>query len=672
MSKHHLGASGAAAAAAGGAASGSNEPTGVFNLGNTCYMNAVLQALAHAPDLCMAVDVEPHRSRCPTHLSNMKQREDKTKAEITTEVNREKEADASAPAECRLEQSSSEAADVNAASASSSVSGNSNNKGAGIGKRATSKKGRSVSPTPPSSMIDPDHDEDDKYCALCEVEKHMSRVHPSSQLVAATTTSRTGVGAGGAGAGAFGSDDGSAVAPSTFVNGFISHIAPWFKLGKQEDSHEFLRLLIDAMQKSCATSEDVPKTKSENDDDQAVASRESDGNGEGKGSEDGAKEYPFRLFRGIVESNVQCGSCGVTSCKMDPIEDVGLEVVSDGGQLADIDASFKRFIQSEDLDSYKCEKCEKVGKATKTSKLASIPPILTLHLKRFRYGGGAFGGDASSRRGGRSTDAPHGASGSAKIEGHVSFKSVMTIKSYCTEEFVKTSKLPGICRLFAVIVHAGKNSHSGHYIAYVKSTGKGDEWWKVDDAKVTKVSPSEVLSAEAYMLFYRVVKHPISEELSKEKEEKDAKRKADLEAKGLLPVAADGKEGQATTKSEPVTASSEAKSALGKRKLKEPELGTGVEWAQIKTSLKVEDNPSIKVADELVSENIQLKSQYFTLLSDAAKDEGPPGPIGVSGKLITVNLRARTSSAIVFFPNIVSRWLQCLVGQLLTSSCNLF
>jgi len=624
MLSNHSGASGAASA---GAASGSNEPTGVFNLGNTCYMNAVLQALAHAPDLCMAVDVEPHRCSCPAHLGNMKRREEKSKAEQMTEkATKEKHTGASESAETKGGQSSSEAADTNASTASSS--GGSKSKGAGTtsgggGTSKRGKKGRSVSPTPPSNMVDPDHDEDDEYCALCEVEKHMSRVHPSSQLAAATGA--------GAVAGAVGTDDGSAVAPSTFVNGFIGHVAPWFKLGKQEDSHEFLRLLIDAMQKSCATtsSRDAPRVQSENDIDSTKT--EVGNNGEEENNDGGAKEYPFRLFRGIVESNVQCGSCGVTSCKMDPIEDVGLEVVSNRGQLADIDTSFRRFIQSEDLDLYKCDKCEKVGKATKTSKLASIPPILTLHLKRFRYGGGVFGGDASSRRGGRSADAPHGSSGSAKIEGHVSFKPVMMIKSYCTTEFIKTSKLTGICRLFAVIVHAGKNSHSGHYIAYVKSTGKGDEWWKMDDAKVAKVPLSEVLSAEAYMLFYRVVKHPISEELSKEKEEKDAQRSTALEAKGLLSVSSDGNTGGQTA-AKTSASRSEAKSALGKRKLKEPELGTGIEWARTKTSLKIEDNPSIKVADELVSESIQLKADYFKLLSDAVKDDGPSAPIGVSGK----------------------------------------
>lgn len=614
----------------GGGGGGATEPsvaTGVVNLGNTCYMNAVLQALAHAQDLCMAMDVESHRSKCPMYRSNMERREEKKKKKKSASI---KSDTVSSAAEAKDGQSAAAAAVVAAADSSASEAEKGGSKKGKNGAVKRGKKGRSISPTPPKSLVDPDFDEDDEFCLLCEVEKHMERVHPSTSgnngSLPSTALPQTVAG--------FAITDGSssAVAPSTFVNGFISHVAPWFKLGKQEDSHEFLRLLIDAMQKSCTKAREATLKVKADDCDNAVVQKEEKNEDEAgttssrqKSSQEEGKEatteteYPFHLFRGIVESNVQCGSCNATSCKLDPIEDVGLEVTVAGGKLADVDASLKRFIQSEELDSgYKCDKCGKVGKATKTSKLASIPPILTLHLKRFRYG--AVGGDSSRR--GRSTDAPHGASGSAKIEGHVGFKTLLNIGPYMTEAVRQNNKQAAytMCRLFAVIVHSGKNSHSGHYIAYVKNVSKKEEWWKMDDAKVTLVNASEVTNAEAYMLFYRVMKHPISKKLEKAKAEKDA------EAASL--IAEVKKEGVDAARDD----SNGTKAALGKRNLQALELKSGQEWARAKTNLTLEDAPSLRVADELVSENVQLTADYFKLLVEETSNGEASGPSGVSGK----------------------------------------
>mmetsp|Transcript_1565 Transcript_1565/g.4678 ORF Transcript_1565/g.4678 Transcript_1565/m.4678 type:complete len:730 (-) Transcript_1565:352-2541(-) len=433
----------------------------VANLGNTCYMNAVLQALAHAPELCMAMDVDPHYIHCPIFLENAQKRR-------------------SSPSS-----SPEHVVDIK-------ISG-------------TRKSKRSSGKKSPTASTNNDQ-EDWKFCALCEVEQHLLRVHSN--------------------------DRDKPVAPSAFVNGFINQVAPWFKLGQQEDSHEFLRILIDAMQRSCKQArtspenpQDTPPEKTGDEDDE-----------EEQATKD--VEYPFQLFRGMVESNVTCGSCRSTSSTRDPIEDIGLDVtpVSTSsssssptpGSLADVSTALQRFARAEALDSgYKCEKCGKVGRATKQSRLASIPPILTLHLKRFRYGEtqAPVISTAGQRRSNRSSEVSQlmnsdffgGKSGSAKIEGHSKFEQILDLKPYLTEEMqAKHSKV--FCRLFAVVVHAGKNSHSGHYVSYVRNISK-NEWWKMDDARITLASVSEVMNAEAYMLFYRVVEHPFAVKLRQQERE---------------------------------------------------------------------------------------------------------------------------------------------------------
>jgi hypothetical protein len=193
--------------------------------------------------------------------------------------------------------------------------------------------------------------------------------------------------------------------------------------------------------------------------------------------------------------------------------------------LADVTQALERFISTEHLDSgYKCEQCGKLGMATKTSKLASIPPILTLHLKRFRYesgkkshsggGVGAYHGD----NGGGTCRTIVGSSGSEKIEGHVGFDPVLDIKPYLTPQLEQTDLQMGICRLFAVVVHKGKSSHSGHYVAYVHTK---DKWWLLNDASVVRSSWDEVRNAEAYMLFYRVTSHPVAMQLKSIADQKE-------------------------------------------------------------------------------------------------------------------------------------------------------
>jgi len=252
-----------------------------------------------------------------------------------------------------------------------------------------------------------------------------------------------------------------------------------------------------------------------------------------------------------------------------------------------------------------------------------------------------------------------GSSGSAKIEGHVKFPLVFDIRPYLTEEMQGTVKSM-LCRLFAVIVHSGKNSHSGHYVSYVRNVAK-NEWWKMDDAKVMLVPKEEVFAAEAYMLFYRVVDHPVSVEL-KNKEEEIFKREAELEAvekaKAAMASAsntnADDTDSvadafaQATATTATTTTSStsmttpspsstsnanitnananiananitnstNANAANKKRKRDTPEFKSGEEWARKITNKPKSMLHFIRAAQDYLCEKIEFKPEYMDMMKE--------------------------------------------------------
>lgn len=135
----------------------------------------------------------------------------------------------------------------------------------------------------------------------------------------------------------------SPLSPTQFVK-CLPMISSTIQVGEQEDAHEFLRCLVDAMQRSILN-EKVSKGTTRD-------------------------EYPFSLFKGSVQNVVQCLQCKKTSYRTDPVEDLELEI----DRATSLDAALGFFTSIETMtgdNKYACEKCD-----TKTEVgRRPIPPL---------------------------------------------------------------------------------------------------------------------------------------------------------------------------------------------------------------------------------------------------------------------------------------------------------
>ncbi|KAF9908472.1 Ubiquitin carboxyl-terminal hydrolase 36 [Lobosporangium transversale] len=259
------------------------------------------------------------------------------------------------------------------------------------------------------------------FCMMCVLEKHVSRC--------------------------FSHNMNEAIAPKVIV-GRLRNIGKQFRIGRQEDSHEFARCLIDALQKSCLVGYD---SKLDN----------------------RVKETTIihQIFGGYFQSQVKCLKCGYESNTFETYLDVSLDIRgSESVQKALRDYTKPEILSKS--NQYKCDKCKTLVDARKQMTIYDAPKILCVHLKRFTYTG-------------------------QKINRHISFETNLELNSVMSTN----KKHPDLSySLYAVLVHVGGSCYSGHYYCYVKSSN--GIWYSMNDSHVSVVSLQSVLNQNAYMLFY--------------------------------------------------------------------------------------------------------------------------------------------------------------------------
>ncbi|XP_011614036.2 ubiquitin carboxyl-terminal hydrolase 30 isoform X2 [Takifugu rubripes] len=269
-------------------------------------------------------------------------------------------------------------------------------------------------------------------------------------------------------------------------------------------------------------------------------------------------------FHGRLTSNMLCKRCGQQSpVRYDSFESLSLSIpLPQWGRPVSLDHCLQHFISSETIKEVDCDNCTKLHQETtvnetspgnqrstfvKQLKLGKLPQCLCIHLQRLTWS----------------------SEGTLKRQEHVQFTEYLSMDRYkhnSTQRRIKHALNPaqtehsgnsagiptindtgdhqnnnksfsnGTCssvffpsptlnpqlsltydyspsqylfQLTAVLVHHG-DMHSGHFVTYRRSPSPphlafSSQWLWVSDDSVRKASLHEVLSSNAYMLFYERV-----------------------------------------------------------------------------------------------------------------------------------------------------------------------
>jgi ubiquitin carboxyl-terminal hydrolase 22/27/51 len=272
---------------------------------------------------------------------------------------------------------------------------------------------------------------------------------------------------------------------------------------EQQDAHEFLMATLDILHQHSKN---------------GVSGMQ---NGTDQGSDQSIIEC---LCTGNLQSDVICQRCGSVSTTVDPFWDISLDLgnvsiltknVSKMTATATVGSPTKscpsyafgtttpstksstpappllsptsripntllecleRFTHPERLGSealIKCRSCGTYQESTKQLTMKKVPTVVCFHFKRFEHG-----------------------KKSRKISRYIPFPVEIEMSPFMSPRESKVKLQPEETKycLFAVVNHGG-TMDTGHYTCYVRQYR--DQWYKCDDACITKAEMSDVLRSEA-------------------------------------------------------------------------------------------------------------------------------------------------------------------------------
>lgn len=239
----------------------------------------------------------------------------------------------------------------------------------------------------------------------------------------------------------------------------------------QNDSHEVIKIVLDKLHDAMSYEVSIcvqGEAKNETDNMAIEAIR--------AWSRAFDKEYSeiVTIFYGQLCSSIRCGNCNNVSNSYDAFNDIALPVTNECNSIYDC---FDRYTYSEILEDdakYSCDNCKQKTDAKKQITMWRVPKILIIVLKRFDP-------INPSSKNNRFINFP--------IDG---LRLKKYVSGYCKDS--------AIYDLYGVSNHIGAVA-GGHYYSYCKNPN--GRWYCYNDDATKRIQAEEVVSNNAYVLFYQ-------------------------------------------------------------------------------------------------------------------------------------------------------------------------